>query len=104
MSRVADVVIIGAVLLLTIMVGGRTIQAVDAWWGDLQAWLDAPMVYADGPRDASVCVSSELKTLWHIAREYYPGRHTGEMVEEIRKANPHLDPGKLQIGQVVVLP
>lgn len=104
MARAIDVVIVVSVLLLAVVAGGRTIQAVMVWWEDLQAWLETPIAFADGPNDAMVCVSARLKTFWHIAREYYPGKHTGEMVEEIRKANPHLDPGKLQIGQEVVLP
>ena len=76
------------------------------WVEGYKAWLDTPIVTIEreGPKDVSVCVSRELPTLWHIAREYYPDKHTGMMVEEIRKANPGLDPGRLQIGQVVVLP
>ncbi len=43
-------------------------------------------------------------TLWQIASANYPGKHTGQMVYEIRQANPGIDPGKLKIGQVVKLP
>src|SRR5690554_4877317 len=39
-------------------------------------------------------------TLWDIARRCYPGRHTGQMVAEIRRLNPGLDPGRLRVGQV----
>ena len=75
------------------------------WVDGYRVWAETPIVFeAEGPRDVAVCVSADLPTLWHIAREYYPGRHTGAMVDEIRKANPGLDPGRLQIGQEVVLP
>lgn len=43
-------------------------------------------------------------SLWAIARREYPGEHTGERVFEIRQLNPGLDPGKLQVGQVIRLP
>lgn len=43
-------------------------------------------------------------TLWQIASSHYPGKHTGAMIHEIRQANPGIDPGKLQVGQVVKLP
>lgn len=43
-------------------------------------------------------------TLWAIARRCYPGEHTGRMVHEIRRLNPGLDPGRLQIGHTVRLP
>ena len=75
------------------------------WVDGYRVWAETPIVFeAEGPRDVAVCVSSDLPTLWHIAREYYPGEHTGAVVFEIQKANPHLDPGLLQIGQEVILP
>jgi len=43
-------------------------------------------------------------TLWSIAKTYYPDKHTGQMVEVIRQLNPDVDPGRLQVGQVVWLP
>ena len=97
-----DNVIVYATLLLALLGG----WGARGWVEGYKAWLDTPIVTIEqeGPKDVSVCVSRELPTLWHIAREYYPDKHTGRMVEEIRKANPDLDPGRLQIGQVVVLP
>jgi hypothetical protein len=91
------------VLVAAALLGG---WGARGWVEGYKAWLDTPIVTIEqeGPKDVSVCVSRELPTLWHIAREYYPEKHTGMMVEEIRKANPGLDPGRLQIGQVVVLP
>jgi hypothetical protein len=100
----ADKIILVAILLMVILVGGKAYQTALMWWEDYQAWLVTPIAYYNGPKDASVCISSEFRTFWHIAREYYPGQHTGAMVDEIRKANPGLDPGRLQIGQEVVLP
>ena len=43
-------------------------------------------------------------TLWDIARTCWPGAHTGQMVYEIRRLNPGLDPGRLRAGQVLRLP
>lgn len=44
------------------------------------------------------------ETLWGIATREYPGEHTGEMVFEIRKLNPGIDPGLLRAGQMILLP
>ena len=71
------------------------------------AYVDRAMslVYAVGPEPLPIAVSVEPgDTLWSIAVEFYPGRHTGEIVHEIRKANPGVDPGRLQVGQRIVLP
>ena len=43
-------------------------------------------------------------TLWAIASREYPGEHTGKKIHEIRTMNPGIDPGRLQIGQRVMLP
>jgi len=43
-------------------------------------------------------------TLWRIAETCWPGAHTGQMVHEIRRLNPGLDPGRLRVGQVLRLP
>lgn len=64
-----------------------------------------PEVYAVGPKPFPVAVGVERgDTLWSIAQEFYPGRHTGEVVHAIRTANPGIDPGRLQVGQRVILP
>ncbi len=68
-------------------------------------WLDkldnmGPMPVASGV----VVTIAPKETLWSIASQYYPGEHTGEIVMQIRKLNPGLDPGALQVGQKVVLP
>lgn len=43
-------------------------------------------------------------TLWTIAAKRYPDKHTGEIVHEIRKLNPGINPGALQVGQAVLIP
>ncbi len=42
-------------------------------------------------------------TLWQIATEHYPGKHTGEIVGEIRKANG-LGSATIYPNQVLKLP
>ena len=43
-------------------------------------------------------------TLWRIAETCWPEAHTGQMVYEIRRLNPDVDPGRLRVGQVLRLP
>jgi len=43
-------------------------------------------------------------TLWRIAKTCWPEAHTGQMVHEIRRLNPGIDPGRLRVGQVLQLP
>jgi len=43
-------------------------------------------------------------TLWRIAKTCWPEAHTGQMVHEIRRLNPGIDPGRLRVGQVLRLP
>src|SRR5690606_28982965 len=42
--------------------------------------------------------------LWAVASRCYPEEHTGAMVLAIRAANPDVDPGRLRVGQRLVLP
>ena len=42
-------------------------------------------------------------TLWGIAREHFPNRHTGEVVFQIRTLNPKIDPANLKVGEWIVL-
>ncbi len=60
-------------------------------------------VAAPVPRYESVSVRPG-DSLWKIAAEMYPGEHTGDRVEQIRRFNPDLDPGLLMPGNVVFLP
>jgi len=43
-------------------------------------------------------------TLWRIAETCWPEAHTGQMVHEIQRLNPDVDPGRLRVGQVLRLP
>ena len=43
-------------------------------------------------------------TLWGLAREYAPSRDPREAVYIIRGANDGIDPGRLQPGDVVLIP
>lgn len=43
-------------------------------------------------------------TLWGLAREYAPSRDPRETIYIIRGANDGLDPGRLQPGDVVLVP
>lgn len=64
---------------------------------------DTPIVFGPEPIPVATTVAPG-DTLWGIAKEYYPNEHTGEVVHEIRKLNPGLDPGNLREGQRVILP
>src|SRR5690606_11377585 len=83
------------------------------WWlrGEYDAylaWVDTPIVEAADPLQPPPCkdywVVAPGDNLWSIASRCYPGKHTGQMVAVIQRLNPGLDPGRLQVGQVVRLP
>ena len=83
------------------------------WWlrGEYEAylvWVDTPIVEAADPVPPPPCrdywVVGPGETVWDIARYCYPGDHTGRRVDEILRANPGLDPGRLRVGQVLQLP
>lgn len=83
------------------------------WWlrreyEAYRVWVDTPIVEAAEPVPPPPCGDywfvTPGDTLWSIARRCYPGEHTGQMVHEIRRLNPGLDPGRLQMGHVVRLP
>jgi len=86
-------------------------------FGSLAAVLLAAVAFGSGLADALMpepepapppCgdywVVTPGDTLWSIARYCYPGDHTGRRVDEILRANPGLDPGRLRVGQVLRLP
>lgn len=43
-------------------------------------------------------------TLWSLAREYAPSRDPREIIYIMRGANDGIDPGRLQPGDVVLVP
>lgn len=68
-------------------------------------WLDKLDGIGAIPEPSGVVVTIVPDdTLWRIASQHYPGQHTGEIVMMIRKLNPDLSPGRLQVGQKVILP
>ena len=104
MARKIDAIIM---LFLMVLAGGLgyTIRGVV---DDYVEWLDTPIVVAKDPaeeyRPKTACVTPDEWTLSHIAAAFYPDRPVDEVVKAILEANPGLDPCRLQIGQVVVLP
>lgn len=56
----------------------------------------------DGPAVRVVIEPGD--TLWQIARRYHPHRDPRQVVDWIRSLNPGLDPGRLQVGEAVVVP
>ena len=90
-------------VVMALAVAGALAVAI-AWIdADMEAWAENTILTMDEPEERQAVVKSG-DTLWSIASTNYPGEHTGKMVYEIRQANPGIDPGRLQIGQVVVLP
>ena len=67
-------------------------------------WLDGPRVEAAPIASGATVTIAPQDTLWHIARKWYPDMDPREAVYAIRLLNPEADPGRLQIGQVIVLP
>ena len=96
------VAVLGALLILV------------GWWmrGVVEAYhvsITTPIVVeAAEPVPPPPCgdywVVTQGETLWAIARRCYPGEHTGKMVHEILARNPGVDPGRLVVGQRIVLP
>ena len=100
-----------AAALVLIVIMAMLVAA--GWWlrGEYEAylaWVDTPIVEAADPVPPPPCgdywVVGPGDTLWQIAARCYPGEHTGQMVAAIREANPGVDPGRLQVGQTLMLP
>ena len=90
-------------LVLTCLVIGALVGGGIALRADYREWATKVIVFDDEPGGPQVVVKPG-DSLWKIASTNYPGEHTGKMVYEIRQANPGIDPGRLQIGQLVYLP
>nr|WP_250808748.1 N-acetylmuramoyl-L-alanine amidase [Neorhizobium tomejilense] len=70
---------------------------------DVRKWINQTGVFltspvADEPHVRSVEITNATPTIYSIAKKY------GATVADILKANPHVDPTKLKIGQVIRLP
>lgn len=93
------------VVALTFVLGA----ALGYWWhGSMIAHGQQVVVEVGEPVPPPTCgeywVVTPSDTMWSIASRCYPGRHTGQMVSEIRRLNPGLDPGGLRVGQTLRLP
>lgn len=67
-------------------------------------WLDK-LDRAEAAPVASITVTiAPGDTLWHIARARYPDVDPRDAVHAIRLLNPTIDPGRLQVGQKVIMP
>src|SRR5690606_13891102 len=83
------------------------------WWmrGVVEAYhvsINTPIVVEAAEPVPPPCLDYWIvgpgDTLWHIAKTCWPEAHTGQMVYEIRRLNPGIDPGRLRVGQVLQLP
>jgi len=90
-------------LVATILVVGLASAAVGVGLAHVVALATIPLPPPD-PECGTHWIVGPGDTLWSIARYCYPGQHTGLMVDEILRANQGLDPGRLQVGQVLQLP
>lgn len=110
---------LAVLVLLAAALGGAAGWHVRGAVGAYRVWVNTPVVTAadesepgssaepeeeGGALDTFSVIVRPGDTLWSIARRMYPDRHTGEMVFEIRRLNPGIDPGRLQVGQRIRLP
>lgn len=93
--------VIAVVIVLAIITGIYFIGA-----HLLRPWLDKlDKIEASAVPVATTTVIIEPgTTLWHIAREWHPDTDPREIVYIIRQLNPGLDPGRLQVGQQILVP
>ncbi len=90
-------------IVMVLTVAGIVGIAVAWIKADLDEWGNTVIVFDDDELQR-VAVIKPGDTIWHIARREYGGSETGKWVYQICELNPGLDPGKLQVGQVVQLP
>ena len=67
-------------------------------------WLDGPRVEAAPLASGASVTIAPGDTLWRMARTHYPDMDPRDAVYAIRLLNPAIDPGRLQVGQVVAMP
>ena len=70
-------------------------------WSALVARVQIPEPY-EGP--VMRVVVEPGQTLWSLARTYRPDEDPRRVVDWIRSLNPSVNPGRLQVGQVVLVP
>ncbi len=74
----------------------------------LLAWWTSQPAESAQPERHDVHVVQPGQTLWDIAKDKFPGEHTGSKVYEIRELNGKdgelLDPGKIFPGQRLRIP
>lgn len=100
-EKIETVLTITLTLILVATLGYGAYWAYDALLGP---WLDAPVEAALEPPRPTTYQVMPGDTLWSIAARYYPDKHTGEIVHDIRELNPGINPGALQVGQAVLIP
>ena|SRR5690606_38229190 len=97
------------VVYYVVVWGVAALLVVAGWWarGYVEAhrqWATTVPIVVGRPQPPLSVDVRPGDTLWGIAREFYPDHHTGRVVHAIRELNPHLDPGRLQVGDMVRLP
>lgn len=94
-KRISLVVIILAVMVFIYLLGVITGLTVFASVTDASS-TETVIEYRE-------VVVQPGETLWQIAAREFPGKHTGEMVWNIREIN-QVDPGNMQAGQTIKIP
>lgn len=92
-------------LWIVVITGCLLAGSVFGYWlrGDVEAY-NRDMVAVGEVQPPRAVGIRPGDTLWGIAEEHYPGEHTGRVVDEIRRLNPDLNPGRLRHGQWIDLP
>jgi len=90
-------------LVATILVVGLASAAVGVGLAHVVALATIPLPPPD-PECGTHWIVRAGDTLWHVARTCYPHVDRRMAVDAIQRANPGLDPGRLQVGQRIVLP
>jgi len=80
--------------------------ALSGWLFLAEPKMDQDEIFhLTNPDPSAYCFVSEGYYFWHCARDSKPeGMPIDEAVWHLRRFNSHLDPGKLQLGDVINLP